>query len=182
MHSCYINDDVNSKSLAMACQVITVPFLLLFLCVITETPACDGQQPMIDDATAYDVSTRSTYEGYTYKEASGHLYCDAAPDHSTTLWQYCAEENCNHCATEPDNILYCDGVSLTLLTTYCVTFNRSGSIEVGSCVFNAGNIHHVGNIGSHVYVPLPTNVSDLNHFMCGTIFNRDGTLCGKCHE
>ena len=71
---------------------------------------------------------------------------------------------------------------MTLLTTYCATYSEDiGSVEVGSCTYNEGNIHSTMS-NAHIYTSLPHNVSELNEFMCGELFNRTGTLCGECKD
>ena len=119
-----------------------------------------------------------------YKGPDGHLFCNGSStaDFSGS-WEYCGEENCNYCLMWSDNIFTCsfNGQldNVTLLTTYCATFNEdTGSVEVGLCTYNEGNIH--SNV--HAYASLPSNVSELNEFMCGELFNRTGTLCGECKD
>ena len=89
----------------------------------------------------------------------------------------------NYCHMWPDNIFTCNSNgqpdNVTLLTTYCATYDEdTGSVEVGSCIYNEGNIRSKVLI----YASLPRNVSELNEFMCGELFNRTGTLCGDCKD
>ena len=66
---------------------------------------------------------------------------------------------------------------VNLLSTYCATFNTdTGYIETGECIYNEGHIHE------QLYTALPSNVSELNEFTCGKLFNRTGTLCGECKD
>ena len=115
------------------------------------------------------------------------LFCNASSTaYFSGSWWYCGEENCNHCHMWPDNVFTCNSNghpdNVTLLTTYCATYNEdTGSVEAGSCTYNEGNIHSTMS-NAHIYTSLPRNVSELNEFMCGELFNRTGTLCGGCKD
>ena len=110
-----------------------------------------------------------------------YLFCNTStlPKQCKFSWLYCVEEDCNHCNLQPDNIFMCNNSigQVNLLSTYCATFNNdTENIEIGECAYNEANIH--GDV-KHAYVSLPHNVSELNEFMCGDLFNRTGTLCGE---
>ena len=89
-------------------------------------------------------------------------------------WVYCDDGECK-CGGFPGNIasLQCQvGKNLSILSSKCVTYNRT--IEFGSCIYNMGV--------KDLYATLPKNLSQLNEKMCGKLFNRTGTLCGKCKD
>ena len=113
-----------------------------------------------------------------------YLFCNTSTSSKQckSPWSYCVEEDCNHCNLRPDNIFMCnDSIGqVNLLSAYCATFNNdTGYIETGACIYNEGHIH---STIEQVYTALPSNVSELNEFMCGKLFNRTGTLCGKCKD
>ena len=59
-----------------------------------------------------------------------------------------------------------------------MTYNAEQDLaEIGNCIYNCNNKQH-----QFVYGILPKNPSELNEVMCGSEFNRDGTLCGKCKD
>ena len=64
---------------------------------------------------------------------------------------------------------------MSVLNDNCLTYNKDKHVtEVGRCIFT--------NIKTNSsYVVLPRSMSELDDFMCGKLFNRTGTLCGKCH-
>ncbi len=73
------------------------------------------------------------------------------------------------------NTVQCDKYTLELsvIKCHCVTFDsESGELVEGSCIENCQN--------ERQYMPLPLNVSQLNHFMCEEKWNRTGRLCGRC--
>ena len=92
-------------------------------------------------------------------------------------WVYCDDGECK-CGGFPDNTasLQCQvDKNLSILSTKCVTYNKENrTIEFGSCIYNMGV--------KDVYATLPKTLSELNETMCGKLFNRTGTLCGKCKD
>ena len=61
----------------------------------------------------------------------------------------------------------------SLLFQYCITYNPITKTQaVGICFFESK---------SDFMTTLPSNVSELNNFMCG-YFNREGQLCGACKK
>ena len=92
-------------------------------------------------------------------------------------WVYCDDGECK-CGGFPDNTasLQCQvGKNLSILSTKCVTYNKENqAIEFGSCIYNMGV--------KDAYATLPSSLSELNKTMCGKLFNRTGTLCGKCKD
>ena len=61
---------------------------------------------------------------------------------------------------------------------YCMTCDNTKDIIVGSCPYGCGHFNDSW-IGSTIYHPLPLNITELNHGMCGRL-NRDNRLCSKC--
>ena len=102
---------------------------------------------------------------------SRHEFC--------SIWHYCHEEECKLGELPPYHILRDDGRHTSVLDNMCVTYNTDKNVvEVGCCIYNF--IH--GQRSREVYCQLPTNISELNEYMCGGHFNRTGTLCGKCAD
>ena len=88
-------------------------------------------------------------------------------------WVYCDDGECK-CGEMPgtDKTLKCQvGKNLSIAIHYCATYNMENRvIECGKCIYN-------------VYPStLPSSLSELNETMCGKLFNRTGTLCGKCKD
>ena len=92
-------------------------------------------------------------------------------------WVYYDDGECQ-CGEAPNQILQCNiETNLSLLNDNCLTYNNKNKhvTEVGRCIFT--------NIKSNSpYTVLPRSLSELDDFMCGKLFNRTGTLCGKCKD
>ena len=91
-------------------------------------------------------------------------------------WVYCDDGECQ-CGESPNKILQCNvETNVSLLDDNCLTYNKNKHVtEVGRCIFT--------NIKSNSpYTVLPRSLSELDDFMCGKLFNRTGTLCGKCKD
>ena len=91
-------------------------------------------------------------------------------------WVYCDDGECQ-CGEAPNQILQCNiETNLSLLDNNCLTYNKDKHVtEVGWCIFT--------NIKTNSsYTVLPRSLSELDDFMCGKLFNRTGTLCGKCKD
>ena len=58
----------------------------------------------------------------------------------------------------------------------CMTYDESNDTVLGACPYS---YYAYERHGSHGWINIPQNVSDLNEFMCGGL-NRTGLLCGKC--
>ena len=64
---------------------------------------------------------------------------------------------------------------------FCMTYNnKMGITEYGPCPYIAcyNTITYLDGV---FYIRMPSNVSLLNEFMCGSL-NRKGELCGKCKD
>ena len=59
-----------------------------------------------------------------------------------------------------------------------MTVDNAGTTYVGSCLNNYPAINYE-NTTEAVYIVLPHNVSELNHYMCGGM-HREGRVCGEC--
>ena len=100
---------------------------------------------------------------------------------SELSWHFCINENCTSIKKSlPHDVVHCSPAgNLSVLDCYCVTYNAEQDlVETGNCINNC-NKHNEGDL---VYNILPTNASKMNEVMCGNIFNRNGTLCGKCKD
>lgn len=84
-----------------------------------------------------------------------------------------------YCADTLKSIVQCDDSNLTsyLSLTHCMTYDESSpEVLVGACPY----INFPPNVQG-VWIPLPSNVSLVNEYMCKPL-NREGLLCGKCME
>ena len=77
-----------------------------------------------------------------------------------------------------DQPLKCDlcSNSIQLNNGNCMTYDESNDTVLGDCPYS---YYLYERHGSHGWINVPQNVSDLNEFMCGGL-NRTGLLCGKC--
>lgn len=122
-----------------------------------------------------EVENNLTDKNYEYS-----LFTCAAQDFCSP-WYYCNKGHCK-CGRELSSILRCneDVLSVHVLDRYCMTYNEIHNVmEVGHCIYNFENIDDASN---RVYHFINTNISMLDSLVCGKIFNRIGTLCGRCKE
>ena len=92
-------------------------------------------------------------------------------------WHYCEEGQCQ-CGMIPHGILKCDLKHIATLDRHCITYNEEEELfEAGSCIFN---INQKGDYNNLVYRSISTNISEINRLMCTDVYNRNGTLCGRC--
>ncbi len=94
------------------------------------------------------------------------------------LWHYCKDSYCE-CADCIYNFVQCNNSKKTsVLDCNCITYNEEQNVaELGKCIFNCA----YSNYSSSLFLPLPSNVKEVNEAMCGA-YNRTGTLCGKCKD
>lgn len=89
-------------------------------------------------------------------------------------WQYSAGNSCK-CGNIPHLFLSVNHDltgNVSVLASYCVTYNKEDdTTEFGPCLYT-----------NDLVVNLPSNKLKLNDFMCGSGYNRNSTLCGKCKE
>ena len=88
-------------------------------------------------------------------------------------------DHCHSCAciNSTDTAVKCDQLAQRsyLLLGYCMTHDdSSGNTFLGRCPY-----FNLQKPIDHLYLELPTNISHLNHFMCGPL-NRKGLLCRDC--
>ena len=117
--------------------------------------------------TAEDSPSIITQENHK-KCSNGSAFCSP--------WVYCDDGECK-CGILPHvaNLQCQVGKNLTVLSTKCATYNMENRmIEFGSCIYDM--------VVKDLYATLPKTLSELNEKMCGKLFNRTGTLCGKCKD
>ena len=89
-------------------------------------------------------------------------------------WVYCDDGECK-CGGFSEGLQCKVGKNLSILSSKCATYNKENrTIEFGSCIYNT--------FIKNLYATLPKTLSELNETMCGKLFNRTGTLCGKCKD
>ena len=67
---------------------------------------------------------------------------------------------------------------LKQMCPFCLTYNKDKRVtEVGGCIFTNIKTNKYSS-----YTVLLRSLSELDDFMCGKLFNRTGTLCGKCKD
>ena len=150
-------------------------------CLKTEDNNCSFQDFSSVEVTSRDVEAISGPHKNLY--SSNHSTCSSENGSNfCSAWHYCDNGECT-CGKVPNDILHCSKKgNLSVLDTFCVTFNASqGLTEAGNCIFNVG-IHMGKDFSENIHSTLPKIPSELNEVMCGNWFNRNGTLCGKCKD
>ena len=94
-------------------------------------------------------------------------------------WHYYNQENgkceCYQSISEKD-IIKCKGSGIILLQYgQCMTHDENTTV-VSKCPYFQPNGYDTSEVG---YITLPSNVSELNEYMCGPL-NRRGPLCNEC--
>ena len=101
-------------------------------------------------------------------------------DADCPVWTKCNNSQCVCGAgLNKNNIVICnqETLQLSVSSCHCVTFDpKTKELFEGDCMENCQNPDK--KVLEHI--PLPINVSKLNHFMCEKRFKRTGRLCGKC--
>ena len=82
---------------------------------------------------------------------------------------------CYHNALPTDDII-CTDTGVTVGVGYCVTYQEKVGTFFAECVYF--QLPH-GNFTNGGYFSLPTNVSELNEYMCGPM-KRTGLVCREC--
>lgn len=103
-------------------------------------------------------------------------------NHECPLWfSYNSEQQKCQCINS--DAMLCDNATKAayVLSCFCVTHNEQQDIVISKCFFNCVvNLNKKSReLHDFVYLKLPENSSDLNHWMCNQ-WNREGTSCGKC--
>ena len=88
---------------------------------------------------------------------------------------------CYKLSKEVDDVIKCrefeNGVTL-LKYGQCITHDKNtGTTVIAKCPYFHSAGHNISEV--HGYITLPSNISDLNDYMCGPM-NRRGSLCNKC--
>ena len=70
---------------------------------------------------------------------------------------------------------------VAILPGYCMSYDAGlNKTVLGACRYT--ETYYVNpSLSQYGYIPLPSNASDLNNFICGP-YNRDGLLCGRCKD
>ena len=106
-------------------------------------------------------------------------FCVGNKSNQCPSWAYCnkTDGTCK-CFRKSTDAIICDseGNRGYILSCYCLTHDAvMNKTEVGLCLYNCDSMQNI-NVD---YSILPYNESSLDYAMCG-IYNRTGTLCGKC--
>ena len=92
---------------------------------------------------------------------------------------YNTETKTCKCYSNPtiDHIVRCTEKEVLLKLGYCMTYEEKSGFSVNLCDSMIKSL----NITKYNYIRLPSNVSDLNDYMCGPM-NRQGPMCGQCND
>ena len=103
----------------------------------------------------------------------------ALHDPQCPTWFFSSNGTCK-CGNDIHNTVRCNNSTkeVAILDCYCMTYNKLMGPVVGACFYNCENNPVLKDALYHL---LPTDVTQLNNYMCGHL-NREGQLCGKCKE
>ena len=152
-------------------------------CLKTKENNCSFQDFSSIKVSSGDVEAISGSVEIHNLYSSNHSTCSSENGSDfCSPWHYCDNGVCS-CGEVPHGILHCSKKGeLSVLDSFCVTFNaRQGLTEAGNCIFNAAN-HKGKDFSDNIYRILPKIPSELNEVMCGSEFNRNDTLCGRCKD
>ena len=98
-----------------------------------------------------------------------------APDGTPCSTWFLPDSSANgtcRCGNDIDGAVSCNDFTkeVSILGSYCMTYNESTGSVVGACFYN-----HM------CQTSVPSNTTEVNMCMCG-FFNRAGQLCGKCEQ
>ena len=159
---------LTSEPMGQSCGKLAAITALILLLNLIETT---DNQILFYSA---ELETRSEVSVEFAKNSSRRTSC-------TAPWTYNENGTCK-CGEVPNDILQCNvKKDSKLLSCNCLTFNEKESItELGNCMYSCSS-HHKG-IKNTAYTAIPPDVRELNEYMCGRKYNRDGTLCGRCRD
>ena len=128
---------------------IVVPFMS----VITVLQVCTGSE----ESTAHEVQSTECPPWFFYNTTSANCECHSSP--------------------KTDHFVTCTKREALLRIGYCMTYEEGKGFYAGRCnYYKLGSYNMSGN-GN--YITLPSNVSELNDYMCGPLHRR-GVLCSEC--
>ena len=83
------------------------------------------------------------------------------------------------CYSSPstEQTVKCTKKEALLKLGYCMTYEEDSGFHVARC--NSGQVSSLNLTPDNRYIKLPSNVSDLNDYMCGPT-NRKGRTCSQC--
>ena len=151
---CLLTVDIASCSYPSTLQdyslaLKTTPDLPDTLCPTWFTPA------LINDSVWCECNTDRVQQGLVLRCPSKNKIC---------------VQNCKHQEHYSTDIL-----NVSIFSGFCMTHNfETRQTLLASCPYNT----HVTN-SFDFFITLPSNISELNHFMCGHI-RREGDLCYRC--
>ena len=158
--------------------VILLFFSLLFVAIniqrsATLTPELQNSSYWKDNTVLSDHNSAALY-------SPSSSFCVGNQSNQCPSWAYCnkTDGTCK-CFRKSTDAIICDseGNHGFILSCYCLTHDAvMNKIEVGLCLYNCDYMGKNINVD---YSLLPYNESSLDYVMCG-IYNRTGTLCGKC--
>lgn len=133
----------------------------------------------INERVTASVIARGSFPPGTSKFGNTTVYylqdSDSCSDFCSP-WVYCDRGECK-CGEIPYGILQCDvRANVSLLNNNCLTYNKKEHLtELGKCLYTS-------SLASSTETLLPKSLPELDYVMCGQLFNRTGTLCGKCKD
>lgn len=154
------------------------------------TITCGGRQQV--PKSAFGSEIREIDDDYFLLNSSMPVYTQRFENKTSPYW-YC-KKNISTCCIGPchkcshPDVLHCGiqdyNKNLTLLPSFCATYDEAQEmIEFGHCMYTAGNTYHTERYEQvRTFLTLPRDLTELNNFMCSEMFNRKGTLCGKCKD
>ena len=98
--------------------------------------------------------------------------------HTCSPWKHFNNKTKScQCGSGLDGIILCSTDEVGLIHRFCMTQNKEQTkVVVGPCPCNSNAPSYYG---SHMYISIPSNITQLDKGMCGYT-NRTGQLCGQC--
>ena len=159
--------------------VILLFFSLLFVAINIQRNAT--LTPELQNSSYWKDNTVLSYHNSAALYSPSSSFCVGNQSNQCPSWAYCnkTDGTCK-CFRKSTDAIICDseGNHGFILSCYCLTHDAvMNKIEVGMCLYTCDYMGK--NINVDYYSLLPYNESSLDFAMCG-IYNRTGTLCGKC--
>ena len=158
-------------------MVIWLPIYLLMVITIA---SCNYTLTLRDSSLALkttpDLPDTLCPTWFTRAHINDSVWCECNTDSVQRGLLRCPSknkicvQNCKH-----QEHYSTDTLNVSILTSFCMTHNfETRQTLLAFCSYNT----HVTN-SSDFFITLPSNISELNDFMCGHI-RREGDLCNHC--
>ena len=158
----------------MASNLLTKIYLavLLFNVVVSSVHSIvtDSEDVILEEKSVENGTPKSNWDSPS--SSLSNVLASSSP------WTFCDNGTCEF--TDTEGILCLPSGEELVHAGYCITFDEAQAlIQLGQCMYRY--VADDKRVPLLEYYSLPSNVSELNDFVCGP-FNRTGMLCGKCKD